>query len=637
VGSGLLRRTPLIALLLAISSYALFLVAGWLIAADRGLDITDETMYLLSATSDATWMAPFGWHTKPLLRVCGGDIACFRSAGFTVLFAASLALTVSVFRAAFGDKKVLRPPALVSQFFLAFGATLLFYTGFLSRTPSYNWVNAVGILVTAAAHVQLLGDRQRIHRFVPSGLEWAAAAGIFFSAAGKPSSPLLLLLLFAALCAYSSSLRYSLLSAGRQVVAVGLLFVVSIIARFWPNDFASIFQHLLTAPRAPTALGEAQTPVGAADKLLRSLGNAVSQAWTYAVSPRFGPLLVVLALTAWLRRHIQSRLAGAVFLTTLVLVLSAVLVRITTPENLFYGSGAVFRAWIALLLAFGVIRVVGLTRDRAKCSDPTLPHTSTGGCRATVVLYLLALPAIFSFGSSNGLEVMFALFPLPGILVLMQLAAVEDRLIQGAMHFALVFSVVMIGMLSRSAALESPYRSAPIASDLRTTELLGSKLLVEPQLAELIFTMQSDSRDAGFGPGTNLVSLDWEWQSFNPVALGATPPATMVTTQYTDLELFRHNAKRFSNPAFLDHAWVTVTPIRQIPDGGQPAVNAVIAEFEALAGREFPESYRCVGDYGITQVWRPKTVSEPVDINCPDRGPFPYLLDRGYVGPSSQD
>lgn len=629
MGIHYVRRATLATLICLAVGIVLFRLSHWLIAADRGLDITDETMYLLSANSEATWMAPFGWHTKPILRVCGGDIACLRTAGFVVLFSVSLVLTMSVFRV---TRRTHQPSAfwsLLNQLFLVTGATLLFYTSFLSRTPSYNWVNAVGILVAAAAHVQLLSSRKHRSGPVPRGLEWLAAAGLLFSAAGKPSSPFLLLLLFCVLCSWALSPRDALVSVGRQVIAVAFLLTLCVAARIWPRDFVTVYQHLLTAPRDPSQLGAAQTPTGAVSAVFQSLGQTVEQALTYALSPRFAPLLLGLALASWLTRRAASRLAHALFIGALLLLVAAVFFRITRPENLFYGSGAVLRAFIALFLAFGVIRA--FASGSSETGRRVASASKQGLSQAALFAYLLALPVVFSFGSSNGLEVMFTLFPLPALLALAQLSQGRERLIRAAMQFTLATFVVLVGLLSRSTALESPYRSAPITSEFREVQILGSALLVEQRLSDLIHTMQTDSRAAGFTPGTALVSLDWEWQSFSPLALGATPPATMVTTQYSQLDLFRHNAERFAEPAFLDGAWLTITPTRNVPEHGQKAVKAILAEFESLAQREFPKAYRCIGDYGITQVWRPKMIGEPGDTSCPNRGPYPYFLDQGYV------
>jgi hypothetical protein len=538
---------------------------------------------------------------------------------------------MSVFRATRRTHQPLAFWSLLNQLFLAVGATLLFYTSFLSRTPSYNWVNAVGILVAAAAHVQLLSRRRHDPGLIPKGLEWLAAAGVLFSAAGKPSSPFMLLLLFCLLHSWASSPRNALVSVGRQIIAVAFLLTLCVAARLWPSDFAATYQHLLTAPRATTQLGAAQTPTGAVRAVFRSLGHTVEQASTYALSPRFAPLLLGLALASWLTRRAPSRLTQATFSCALFLLASAVFSRITTPENLFFGSGAMFRAFIALFLVFGVIRAFasGASQPARHVANANAPKQ--GRIQASIFTYLLALPVVFSFGSSNGLEVMFTLFPLPALLALAQLSQGRERLIRMAMQFTLATFVVLAGLLSRSIALESPYRSAPITSEFKEVQILGSALFVEERLSDLIHTMQADSRAAGFTPGTALVSLDWEWQSFSPLALGATPPATMVATHTAQLDLFRHNAERFAKPSFMNGAWVTITPSRNVPAHGQRAANAILAEFESLAQREFPEAYRCIGDYGITQVWRPKTTGEAGGATCPIRGPYPYFLDQGYV------
>ena len=625
--SGLLRRASLIALLLALSSYVLFRIAHWLIAADRGLDITDETMYLLSATSDATWGSPFGWHTKPLLQVCGGDIACFRSAGFVVLFAASLALTMSVYSVLRGFKKSVGPLTILYQSLLAFGATLLFYTGFLSRTPAYNWVNAIGILVAAAAHVRLLGQTPLSSFHRRWLLEGIAAAGIFFSAPGKPSSPFLLLFIFGVACTYVSTFRQSVLSIGRQLVATAFLLVASVAVGFWRGDFIALFKHALTAP---TPAGANQTPLGAARAVLQVPLDAVERAWAYALDPRFGPLLVTLAAATWMRSRSPGRLTDAAFLGAFLPLVARAITAFARPERIYFGSGALYELSIALLLAFGVVRAVSYVAERRTLTER---GPRTWWFHAVLLAYLLALPAIFSFGSSNGFKTMFGLFPLPVILVLAQLATVQDRFAQRAMQISLVTLVVLIGMFARSTAIDTPYRTASIASATEPVEILGSSLLVEPHLGGLIQAMQTDARSAGFEGGTGLVSLDWEWQSFTPLALGAQPPTTMVTTHNMLLERFRHNAKRFANPKFLENAWITVTPDRHIPEPAQPAVNAVILEFEALVRRSFPDAYRCIGDYGTTQLGRPRTAGEPQDTSCPLKGSFPYDLNGGFIRP----
>ena len=624
------RRAILASLILLAVWIVLFRLSHWLIAADRGLDITDETMYLLSATSDSIWGFPFGNHTRPLLRVCGGDIACFRSTGFLIFFAVSLALTMSVQRALREDSHDRALLTRASQALLALGATLLFYTSFVSRTPSYNWVNAVGILIAAAAHVQLMSRRPELSRRLVYALEFAAAAGIFYSTPGKPSTPILLLFSYGVIRACSSTILESVLSVGRQLLAVTLLVAVSVTIGLWRSDFVSLFRHALSAP---TPGGAAQTPLGAIRVLLEVPQTLPETAWTLALSPRFGLLLASLALTSWLRRRVPGRLADASFLGALLLAVSAVLYRVAKPESLFFGSDAVFRGCVALAITLGTVRAfsasAGWWSPRREKSIATQPWRD----RVSLYVYLLALPAVFSFGSSNGFETMFGLFPLPALLVLIGLTATRDQLVGAATRITLVAFVVVIGTFARSTALEHPYRTAPIDSESERTEISDSALLVERQLHDLILAMQTDARDAGFEVGTGLVSLDWRWQSFTPLVLGATPPATMVTTHNVNLALFRHNAQRFANPGFLEEAWITVTPRQNIPEQAEEAVDSVIREFERLARRPFPEAYRCIGDYGTTQLWRPRSSHEVGDTTCPLKGPYPYDLNAGFKRP----
>jgi len=488
----------------------------------------------------------------------------------------------------------------------------------------------VGILIAAAAHVQLMSRRPELSRRLVYALEFAAAAGIFYSTPGKPSTPILLMLSYGVVRACSSSIRESVLSVGRQLLAVTLLVAASVTIGLWRSDFVTLFRHFLSAP---TPAGATQTPLGAISVLLEVPQTLIETARALALSPRFGPLFATLALATWLRRRIPGRVADASFLGALLLVFSAVLFRITTPERLFFGSGVVFRACIALALTFGTVRAFSTP---ARWSSPRREKSITPQAwQDSVALYgyLLTLPAVFSFGSSNGFEIMFGLFPLPALLVLIGLTSTRDQLVGAAMRITLVTFVVVIGTFARSTALKTPYRTAQIASEAERVEILDSTLLVERQLHDLILAMQTDARDAGFEVGTGLVSLDWRWQSFTPLVLGATPPATMVTTHNMNLELFRHNAQRFANPGFLEEAWITVTPGQNIPEQAEEAVDSVIGEFERLARRPFPDAYRCIGDYGTTQLWRPRASDEARDTTCPLKGPYPYDLNGGFIRP----
>lgn len=144
---------------------AALLFASIALAADRGLDLTDEGFHLLAAqqadlTSSYLSIPPFHWHTRPLLLLVGNDLAAFRTSGAAILLSFSALVGASAARTG----RLLRLEGLESEEgasssqwlcvlemviggLISFLAAFLFFGGLILRSPSYYWVNVVGALI----------------------------------------------------------------------------------------------------------------------------------------------------------------------------------------------------------------------------------------------------------------------------------------------------------------------------------------------------------------------------------------------------------------------------------------------------------------------------------------------------------
>jgi hypothetical protein len=82
------RYRALVLLLVISGIMGLWFGLAFILATDRGLDLTDEGLYLLAAdppVAAANYGFPFGWHTGLLFRLVGYDISAFRTLGALVL------------------------------------------------------------------------------------------------------------------------------------------------------------------------------------------------------------------------------------------------------------------------------------------------------------------------------------------------------------------------------------------------------------------------------------------------------------------------------------------------------------------------------------------------------------------------
>ena len=187
----------LIALLLAPLIWRLVEFA---IASNKGLDLTDEGLYLMAAdppSPQASWGFPWGWHTRPLFALVNYDIATFRTLGGVLLLTAAAFFGWATTRYAFTLFN--RPLPLhrgthiwyVAAIVTASSGALLYYAGLL-RAPSYNWVNLMGIFIASAAWIMLVAHTGVQSRRKPKLAPWVwvsiSAFGLAFTIPAKPST-----------------------------------------------------------------------------------------------------------------------------------------------------------------------------------------------------------------------------------------------------------------------------------------------------------------------------------------------------------------------------------------------------------------------------------------------------------------
>ncbi len=252
----------------------LWMSLGSILAADRGIDLTDEGLYLLAAQTtslDAVYGTPWGWHTAPLFRLVAYDIAAFRTLGAFLLVIASSLLGLALLRlpnthrarsaSDAGGRNVWFGQgwdALIAAVLGGLGG-LLYYGGLL-RTPSYNWVNVFGATVAALGLVIIL---QNVAPAVRSGRllrGWTlvgvlvAGFGAFFTVPAKPTTPIF----FAGLVVLLLTLREGWMTALKVVGAIGATASAfageSIMAGLWSTDVVGIFLRALSMP--PLADGQ---------------------------------------------------------------------------------------------------------------------------------------------------------------------------------------------------------------------------------------------------------------------------------------------------------------------------------------------------------------------------------------------
>lgn len=160
-----------------------------LVSGGHGLDLTDESFYLLSIENPWAYTATtsqFGLVYHPLYSVCGGDLACMRSFNVSATFLLSLLLMsfllIGRFRAATWCDRV-----LVGLLGITFSSASLLSFWLRLITPSYNGLNLQALLIVSIA---LLGSV----RYPDRRLLWPLLIGVGGASCflAKPTSAALL-------------------------------------------------------------------------------------------------------------------------------------------------------------------------------------------------------------------------------------------------------------------------------------------------------------------------------------------------------------------------------------------------------------------------------------------------------------
>lgn len=302
---------------------ASWLLVSSILAVDRGIDLTDEGLYLLDAdppAPTAAWNFPYGWVTAPLFRAVRGDIASFRALGGVLLLSLTTALALEVRRFSKlrrihdaddgGMHSSAHRSAAEFLTVIALGASGFFFyseLGFL-RVPSYNWVNLVGLLTavlgifrtarTATVDGLMVQESQR--QLVGSAA--VIAAGLFIAAHAKPTTPVLLALisgpfLFKEVGRRQAAMTYAL------TIGFGVGFAILAIAlRLWPAGFVSVLLRPLRVPPVETGHGLAAAVMLAAAAPFEAMRVFLTDQPHWLV----GPLLISLAAGFLNRRTVDT-------------------------------------------------------------------------------------------------------------------------------------------------------------------------------------------------------------------------------------------------------------------------------------------------------------------------------------------
>lgn len=583
-------------------------------SSDRGIGFRDEGLYLLAAdppSPTARWVTPFGWHTAPFFDLVGHDIARLRTLALWVLALTGALFGWAVARAvaAHHERDTDHTPATrlgtaTTAAFVVTGALgALLLTSGLLRTPGYNWVNLVGLMVASTG--VLVADSTTHSRPWRSRHAHAAAAtaalGIVFTVPAKPSSAPLFVVAAAAYLAVR--LRRRAVTFAAMTATWGAAWTALAVATgIWPTSFLTVLARSATFP----PLDRNQTIPGAFLDVLRQ----PKVAWhdLSLLRPATIGVMVVAAVAAWAMGRHRTPPGWMRRVPFALAALAAVGTAVPWPL-LGHPNPAVRFDWYGTTNA-GVLLFVGALLH-------VIAHRATNDSRRVrsalgIAGLLVSVVFIFGFGSAMSIYHQAALAAAVMWCAAAAMAASAGDRRAGAVGAGIVLLAACA--LAVSNVVDSrhhPFDSTDVADQTTPTPLGSGTLLLDRSTAEFVTSLQHTAAAVGFCDGDPLIGIVWDWTSTTAVALRARVPEHLILTIYgypRQADVLDVTVHDLEGPTWRD-AWVLTTDPATTTAERAAVLRSALDRLPAAIGRTFPADYALAGDVDGTQLWRPADAS----------------------------
>jgi hypothetical protein len=569
-----------------------------LVDADRGLDLVDESFYLLAArpwASSSAFTGVFGWYLGPWMRLMGDDIGRLRVVGVVVVVLAALWLGYCAGVAA--GRVAGRPLPSPMQWLVlpAVAAAALCQYLLFVRTPGYGWFASTGLLLTAAGVVLLLADLDPGPSWREVSLVLSLGLGLAVCAVGKLSTAAGASVLVLLASALSSWRRPAFL---RLVATAGVLVALLAVHLTVVSDPRTTLTALRRGAAVAGVLDPhyytlSGMPSATAEGVRRVLTLGGSRLWVLAFLPILGVAVSRIPLGPQRLRRTWP----------VLLALPGLVVPIVRLAQEYDRGGAVTGGEARpLLVALATAVVLALVRARWRA--------------ALAGIVLLALALCFPLGTNN--DYLLWMTSSLAVLAVGSLLCLSAA-VPGPRGFPLV-AVLALACVGTSAIVipavreRAPHWMLPMERETVPVAVIPgtSPMLVDPTTAAWVEGLRQGAAAGGWQRGTPL--LDLTANTASVLVLDARAPGALLPSfpQWPGRVASARMALSFEDPAVWRRAWILV-PQADAPQNGDP-----IASTDAIVrvlGRRFPDDYRQVlpvsANFPFSRVvlWRPVSPS----------------------------
>ena len=590
-----------------------------ILATDRGLDLTDEGLYLLEAdppNTNASWAFPFGWHTGILFKLVNYDIKNFRTFGAFLLVLAGgwLGSSTSCFvlkNVNFTKTEILYLH-LKNALIGAFGV-LLFYAALL-LTPGYNWLNLFGIIISVSGYINLINDDTKIEfLYHPKKILFCifVAVGIFITLPAKPSSGPMLYF-FGGLFMFSYlKKKIKIYPQVIILIFIFLLLLLSLLFKIWQLPLALFFITPLQGPRfvPETSIFDALKEVCLIPKLF--YGHMATTDQNILIIIILGLLLAIFFALVDFKTFRFQYIGVAIAIGLIVigsLRLSGISFNPMIKTNAYsrFADPKIITSCFCLLACLFSINFIIFLKNKILKTNLKSNTEKFLSC-----IFLIIMPFIFAFGTSNGVYNMTSLATIFLLLIIQQQSIVWDdfksRFAAGTICF--VFTMILVGSVLIDSH-EAPYRKLPTRMQTEIIEVgrHSAKVRVDKETAFILNELRSQSKKSGWIDGTPLLGVVWHWASTVPYFLGATVPDCLLLTLFgnpSSVEIAKYRLSHRLGSFDSKNAWILTSDQTALNIQQKSDINAVLSFLPIATKKAFPKDYVLAGHVKNLQLWKP--------------------------------
>jgi len=596
----------LFATLAFISSWQLF---DRLLANHAGIADKDEGLYLLAVSSDSlesAWSFPWHWSLLPIFKIVDMNLADFRTLGAVILFGCSFVLCyqsqilifISLNKPVTSNKNCVA----VSSVVIALLMTFIFYAGFIFRTPGYNWVNAIGILISASSFIYSLSmQKNGSEKYKKFLSEITFAFGLFFCFPAKPSTPFFVGCLSVWIHIKTSGIRKTLDWILRITVYLSSLISLAVLFNVWPKNFLMVLKRALASP----TVTRDQELGGAIFNLLKTPKYFYGDLIT---NPILANSLVLIATAAFIFLVLKKSSKIIVVFPLVIfasLLISGINLSASTFSQQTTGINPYKLIYAGALFLFVAI-FAHLFFDRKANFIGNFSYSNLN-----IICYIALLPFVFGFGSARGIIAMSSilsgpLFLAAYLIVIMRFREYNLKFFTFWQLLTSVFLIVVIVFQSQMA----PYGIKPISENVVSLQIgpYGDFIQVDKEFSERINALRKKLFGSGWEIGTPVLAINYHISSTIPYVLGGKPPNSLMIAilgNSNSVELARYNLSYKFDPYPYEKSWIISTPINLQKTEQREEILAIEKLLESRTGKDFPEGYKLIASSEGLEFWKP--------------------------------